>query len=715
MMKRLTLWIGLIAILLTGVLIVSAQESIQPGDSVEGQLSSTSSSNAYTFSGTAGQGVVITLISSEFDAFLVLQDSTGNTVAEDDDSAGRLNARITATLAADDEYTVLATSLRAYRSNGQFTASGAYTLSLEFTDVSDVVPATPVPVNPTPVPAEQTPVPTALPPVENPEFISIGDIVQGQVNGTPLEFAFFANADTSVTLSLESDDFDPYLILQDNNDNILTANDDGLGNLNSLIADFTLPYTGDYVIIVTSYHMVAGLSDSAGAFTLTTSAGSTASSPPATQEPEQPYPDGYPPLIDGENLFEGRLSERFTSWDYSFEMSADLPLIFTLESSDFDPYLELLDANGELVAYDDDSGGGLNSRIGPLVLPESGVYTIRANSYGNARGGTAGVGAYLLTIFPITLEAIAPDESVTAGLETPQNHHAYQLNAETGDVLIINLATDNPEIYVELSDGTGNLRRLYGGANSDIGPFIVEADTNYLLTITTYYAYSSEASLDYTLTITEIESQAIAYDTQVIDSFDDAPINVYTFEATAGDIINVLVDSLGLVDTTLSLTDPNGLEIAYDDDSGAGFDPELRNLILAESGTYTLTIRPHIAGDNAEYRFIVENEGVRSLDNAPQIIRISGKTYTDTLTFSATAGETVRVSVQTLVSDSAYVPSLVIRQGNTQITENTVGTGARLILEFVVPEDGKVQIEVANYYSTEFILELTLERISAGE
>lgn len=77
--------------------------------------------DTYTFTGQAGQRVVITMSSQELDAYLILLDANGNSVAQDDDSAGNLDARIEAVLPTNGTYTIYANS---YGSEGV----GAYTI-----------------------------------------------------------------------------------------------------------------------------------------------------------------------------------------------------------------------------------------------------------------------------------------------------------------------------------------------------------------------------------------------------------------------------------------------------------------------------------------------------------------------------------------------------------------------------------------------------------
>jgi hypothetical protein len=116
---------------------------ISVGDTVNGTLDDETPRVLYTFEGDRDHGVTITLISTDFDAYLVLQNPAGDVVAEDDDSAGRLNSQIDITLPESGVYTIIATSLREFRSNGEFIATGDFTLSLESSSGGIVATATP--------------------------------------------------------------------------------------------------------------------------------------------------------------------------------------------------------------------------------------------------------------------------------------------------------------------------------------------------------------------------------------------------------------------------------------------------------------------------------------------------------------------------------------------------------------------------------------------
>ncbi|MDQ3907561.1 MAG: carboxypeptidase regulatory-like domain-containing protein, partial [Acidobacteriota bacterium] len=112
------------------------------GDSVNGELKAGDCTNpidgtlydAYTFTGTAGQQVVIDMASTAFDAYLYLMrpgetdiSPDPNVTVQDDDGGGGTNARITLTLAKSGTYTILADSYGTGVTPG---GTGPYTLAL---------------------------------------------------------------------------------------------------------------------------------------------------------------------------------------------------------------------------------------------------------------------------------------------------------------------------------------------------------------------------------------------------------------------------------------------------------------------------------------------------------------------------------------------------------------------------------------------------------
>jgi hypothetical protein len=90
---------------------------------VRSTVRTTSYADLFTFTGTAGSTVTITMNSTAVDAYLVLKSPAGTVVAQDDDSNGGSNSKITYAITAAGTYTVEATTFYA-------DTVGAYTVAL---------------------------------------------------------------------------------------------------------------------------------------------------------------------------------------------------------------------------------------------------------------------------------------------------------------------------------------------------------------------------------------------------------------------------------------------------------------------------------------------------------------------------------------------------------------------------------------------------------
>jgi serine protease Do len=184
--------------------------------------------DAYTFTGQAGQQVVIEMSSAELDPYLILLDPTGADLMQDDNSGGGRNSRITVNLPSSGIYTVFANS----RDAGE---TGRYTLQVDSSTV-------------------------AAPPSNSAIILDERGRLDGagaqilQVDGSYYqEHTFTGSSGQTVTISMESSEFDTYLILFGPNDELIAENDDAsFQTLNSEIT-VTLPRSGQYTIYANSY------------------------------------------------------------------------------------------------------------------------------------------------------------------------------------------------------------------------------------------------------------------------------------------------------------------------------------------------------------------------------------------------------------------------------------------------------------------------------
>jgi hypothetical protein len=182
--------------------------------------------NAYTFEGDAGQRVIIEMGSEEFSSYLILLSPDGDNVAQagaetNNASATSRDSRIEVTLPTDGIYTILANTY-------QTGETGEYTLALSTTGVSPILLKENGILGP-----------------ESSTLQSDGTLYQ--------EHMFQGRQGQSVTIALESDDFDTFLILVGPDNQVIGQNDDASASTLNSALTVTLPATGTYRIVANAY------------------------------------------------------------------------------------------------------------------------------------------------------------------------------------------------------------------------------------------------------------------------------------------------------------------------------------------------------------------------------------------------------------------------------------------------------------------------------
>jgi hypothetical protein len=215
--------------------------TIEYGQTVRSNVR-TEAGEFWTFRGNEDDIIVIDMV-GDFDTYLLLFDSDNRELTRDDDSGEDYNARITFyTLPNDGTYTIVA---RGWAGN-----TGSYELTI--TTVDDIPTMTPAPtLTPTPLPSSAG-------------SIEYGQTVDGRVNDFGGDaWTFVGERGDHVTIELDGDDFDTYLVLADSDYRELTYDDDSGDDLDSLIRDFRLPRDGTYMIVA------RGFFGRTGSYTLT--------------------------------------------------------------------------------------------------------------------------------------------------------------------------------------------------------------------------------------------------------------------------------------------------------------------------------------------------------------------------------------------------------------------------------------------------------------
>ncbi|MBW4437237.1 MAG: PPC domain-containing protein [Pleurocapsa minor GSE-CHR-MK-17-07R] len=320
------------------------------GASSTGTLAAGAADN-YTFNAEAGQSYTISLSSPEFDTYLAVLDASGTVIASNDDTNGTDSLLENLTVPAGE------TTVRV----GSFANFGAGTYTILIS------------------PAGSSAVGQPTAPAATPATAPAGDAIvftgsrSANVDDT---YTFQGNAGDTVTIDMISDAFDTLLRLNSPS-GIEVATDDDSGDVFNAQIVTTLPETGEYTIVATSFSAA-----SSGAYTITVTGaaggGSSLSSSSAAE----------PQIITGTR-------ESGVDNDFPVAATAGDTLVISLVST-YDNQVRLLDESGTEIGFDDDSGDDFNALL-TITVPETGVYTVRAGAFSSLSEGD-----FILTISGMT-------------------------------------------------------------------------------------------------------------------------------------------------------------------------------------------------------------------------------------------------------------------------------------------------------------------------
>lgn len=337
-------------------------QPINPGDSNSAALSvqscrtSLGLTNLYTITLPSAGTLNLDLVTSAFMGQIAIRDSKDNLLTLNQDLEGLGDSHITAVLAAGT-LTIAASAV---------SGAGAYQLVTAFT--------------PNPIPACA---PATQLSINGGYIQTLGASGCVGSDGQPMDaYQFTLPADGVVGAVMTSGDFSGDLTLTDSSGNLLRHDRTSYAPNDPLIVQFLKAGTYQVVAKAASSAM-AGLYQ----VTLITTVG-----------PRPPFCGSLAALPLGSSVMGtlGTTSCQYLDGTfadiYPVTLSNDTAVDLRLNSPAFDAYLLLLDPKGNLVAQDDDSGGGTNSRI--VQQLKAGTYYVVAKPFANYYS----VGAYTLSL-----------------------------------------------------------------------------------------------------------------------------------------------------------------------------------------------------------------------------------------------------------------------------------------------------------------------------
>jgi hypothetical protein len=324
---------------------------VNPGDLQTGSLSPASCrtslglSDLYTITLSAAGTLDLDLASLDFPATLAIRDPKDNLIVRGQEVDGVTAAHITADLPAG-VYTVAAAAQSyagAYRLNSKFSAHDVP--SCNFTQSIDL----------------------------NGGYIQrLTSASCKGADGQPVDYyGFTLSADSLVLGVVTSSEVDGFLTLLDSSGNVLRTDDNSYGGIDPLIVQY-LP-AGSYKLAVRDASPTPG-----GLYEVDLR---------TVQGPRPSFCTARNTLslglsVDGNITYTGCQYDGQVFADlYKFALAADTTVDLRLNSSDFDAYLVLLDAKGNVVDEDDDGGGNTNARV--TVPLTAGTYYVVAKPVGD--------------------------------------------------------------------------------------------------------------------------------------------------------------------------------------------------------------------------------------------------------------------------------------------------------------------------------------------
>ena len=438
-----------------------AQIPIRLGQTVTGRLlpsdqkfSDGSRYKMYAFVGNKGDTVAVDLTSDDFDANLLIADAAGNSLARNDDSGEKCNARLTFIAPATGNY-------RVYANSSAAAELGEYHLSLARGRAR----------------AAADTVCRGFGQVAG--SIEVGQTVTGNLTADDPQFTgdstYFqrwilpVKPNQAFTVDLQSDDFDAYLMLTRGRGDKLVSNDDGGGGCNARLV-YTAQDDHPLRILVNTAsrpprqtgHFTLHVSDGAAAvetkgncrFTATASTAQTLQRTVSTAA-QQSSGASLPSIRVGESI-NGALTDRDSLYPdtsyfkfYQFTAPANDTITIDLSSDDFDPVLIVRGDDLDNSVINDDGGPGCSARV-VRAFPSRGPYRILVNTTNSPKRQT---GNFTLSITrgakPVQEHGNSdchPPQAASGGAESGLPSHSsshaidvgqtQQGRLSTGDVLL---------------------------------------------------------------------------------------------------------------------------------------------------------------------------------------------------------------------------------------------------------------------------------------
>lgn len=435
------------------------------------------------------------------------------------------------------------------------------------------------------------------------DFLTYGQVVTGRLDDatalTVYKFDALRCDFLSVRLTVTNGTLDPVVTILDDSGAAIFNRDDSQGRNDIAFDPIAIPRSGRYSIVVGRFGYALGSTE--GTYELIIERIGNGSAYGCA-------------LRYGDTVFNS-IDNATNELFYSFRaLQGDIVNIrMESRSGDLDPFLQVVDGGGFVMASNDDViGSGTDAEIESIFIPQDGTYYIIATRYGQTSGTSSG--NFVLTIEEAegsglgnSAQAAIPirlGNTVNGTLTNAEFERYYRFEAQRNDLITVRMAreSDNLDTYLVITNA--NLQEIAFNddsndtQNSLISAFLLPENGTYYLIATRFERENGTTTGDYVL-----ELQALG------NAFDDVPANVrrlnygstitgdideivtdglFAFWGTEGEVITVAMNrNDGDLDPFIELLAGDRESVlASDDDSGGGQNARIDRFEIPSTGIY---------------------------------------------------------------------------------------------------------------------------------
>ncbi len=253
-----------------------------------------------------------------------------------------------------------------------------------------------------------------------------------------------------------------------------------------------------------------------------------------------------------------------------------------------------------------------------------------------------------------------------------------------------------------------------GRKSAVIGPLPMPYSGSYILEVfpSPPLAHAAESAGDFLVSIEAVGVASVGDVNALPFSLSPArPAAYFELTATAGDKLTLAVESADNLDTTLQLLSSDGVELAFDDDSGRGLDAEISNLIVERDGSYLLAVSTYDQLETGGGRIRLSRNPPRQLEDGQVIVSLNDKAIRDLLSFRAEAEELLTLHLDKLTGDVEDLFVTATVDGMQVMSYSTMGVPDQLPLSFIMPMSGQALVTLEKFGVDDGIsLAVSLER-----